>query len=337
MKFAEAIDLYVADQRIAGRINSPRTEVAYRGVLDRHRVDVGNRPPEATGREDCKRTLARWPNPNTQRCSRSILVSFYDWAMEEGYRKDNPARQTRRPKKRPTSVYRLNRDEIAGMLAATVDVWERRAIYLGICGGLRSHELRHLQGLHFDRDGLIWVSADIAKGAKERWVPAIDDLSPIIDDIRATVAPAHFVLQGSYRGGGSFGSGQVHRFYPTRPMSSQTLQRIVHRVAERAGIVAHVHPHLMRHAYATQVAQHSGIEFAQAMLGHADLRTTQGYVGTPSSDQLREAVIGLSFTGGSRTGVPDDANELERRGRDSNPRGAAAHDLKGSPTSGGLA
>ena len=40
------------------------------------------------------------------------------WAMEEGYRKDNPVEQTRRPKKRPAEVYRLTREEAVRMLAA---------------------------------------------------------------------------------------------------------------------------------------------------------------------------------------------------------------------------
>jgi len=317
LTFSQAIDFYIADQRAARRINSPRTEVAYRSVLDRHREDVGNRDPRTIGREDCKRTLTRWPNPNTQRCSRSILVAFYDWAMEEGYRRDNPARQTRRPKRRSTSVYRLTRDEIVAMLAACETSFERRAVYLGVCAGLRSHELRHLQGRHFEREFWIWVSADIAKGGRERWVPVIADLEPIVNEIRQTVASEHFVLPGSYVGGGSFGSGQIRRTYPTQPASSQTLQRTVSAVAQRAGITAHIHPHLMRYAYADHIARHAGLGVAQALLGHADVRTTQNYAGTPTLGELADAVLGMSFAGYP---PEDEPNEPERRGRDSNPR-----------------
>ena len=317
MKFAEAIDLYIADQRIAGRINSDLTEVAYRSVLDRHQIDIANRDPRLIGRDDVKRTLARWSNPNTQRCSRSILVAFYDWTLEEGIRPTNPARQTRRPRKRPTSVYRLNRTEIAAILAACQTTFERRAIHLGICAGLRSHELRHLQGLHFDRDGWLWVSADIAKGGRERWVPVLAELEPVIDELRQTVAPAHFVLPGSFRGGGSFGSEPVHRIYPTRPASSQTLQRTVAAVAKRAGIAAHVHPHLMRHAFADHIARHAGLEVAQALLGHADVKTTQHYTGAPTLDEIANAVQGLTFRGYTPA---DDPIQPVRRGRDSNPR-----------------
>ena len=63
--------------------------------LDRHGDDVDDRDPRYTNRDDVKRTLRRWSHPNSQSKYRSVLVSFYDWVMEEGLRADNPARQTR--------------------------------------------------------------------------------------------------------------------------------------------------------------------------------------------------------------------------------------------------
>lgn len=137
MNFAEAVDRYIADMWSQGRMRSPSTERSYRSILKRHREDVENRDAQYVGRTDVKRTLARCPNPNTQRVGRAVLVSFYDWTMEAGYRKHNPARQTRSPKKQPTHVYRLVREEAVAMLGAARSTRERRAIYLGICAGLR--------------------------------------------------------------------------------------------------------------------------------------------------------------------------------------------------------
>src|SRR5215210_7124054 len=114
--------------------------------------------------------------------------------MEEGLRTDNPAEQTRRPRRQPTAVYRLTRQEAASMLAAAHGKRERRAIYLGICAGLRNAELCGLRGGHFARDGFVWVSADIAKGGRERWVPLLPDLEPIVADIRAHVSEEEYVL-----------------------------------------------------------------------------------------------------------------------------------------------
>jgi site-specific recombinase XerD len=99
MKFDAAVDEFLAEYTTAGRINSKNTLAAYRYALECLGKDCGNRDPRTIGRNDVKKTLARWPGANTQRARRAAIVAFFDWAMEEGYRKDNPARQTRRPKK----------------------------------------------------------------------------------------------------------------------------------------------------------------------------------------------------------------------------------------------
>lgn len=293
MTFSQAIEQYMTDMQAAGRINSARTERSYRDILGAHAEDVGNRDPRTVGRTDCKRTLARWPNPNTQRGRRSVLVSFYRWAVEEGIRKDNPAEQTRRPRKRPTNVYRLTRTEATALLVAAKPGLERRAVYLGMCAGLRSAELRGLKGLHFERPGFVWVSPDIAKGGRERWVPIIGDLAPIADDIVATVAPAHYVLNARANINPPFNTKS--RPIPDRPMGGATLWRLVRDVALRAGIVAHIHPHLLRHAFGDHIAKRTGLNVARELMGHADVSTTQIYTGSSSLDELAQAVANVSF------------------------------------------
>src|ERR671923_291801 len=75
------------------------------------------------------------------------------------------------------TLYLLTREEVARMLAAASTRRERRVIFLGICAGLRNQELRGLQGRHFERPGWIWISGDIAKGGRERWIPVIEELA----------------------------------------------------------------------------------------------------------------------------------------------------------------
>ena len=301
MRFGDAIDLFVADWRAAGRIGSPRTEATYRRLLELHADDVGNRDPRATGRADVKRTLGRWEKPNTIRGRRAVLVSFYDWAMEEGLRRDNPARQTRRPKKRPTAVYRLTREEVLALQAACRDPLERRAIFLGTCAGLRSAELRGLRGRHLDRDGWIHVSADIAKGGRERWVPVTRDLEAVVAEIRTDVGASHFVLHARRVVDPPRNSRSIA--VPERPMGATTIYRLVRDLARRAGIGAHVHPHLLRHAYCDHIARHAGLTTAQALMGHADVSTTQGYVGRPTLEELAGAVRDVSFLPAAEAGA----------------------------------
>jgi integrase len=113
--------------------------------------------------------------------------------MEEGCRRDNPARQTRRPKAKPPKVYRLTRSEAAAFLAAAETVRERRIAQIGICAGAQLRA-RGLQGRHFQRAAWVWISADIAKGGRRRWIPVLPELEPVAREIRETVAPDGYVI-----------------------------------------------------------------------------------------------------------------------------------------------
>lgn len=304
MKFSEAIDAYVADMRAEGRMTSDPTERSYRSCLDAHADDVDNRDPRYTNRQDVKKTLGRWPNPNTRRTRRAVLVSFYDWAMQElePPRKDNPARQTRPPRATKTTVYRLTRDEAAAFMRTAKTTREQRIAYLGVGAGIRLNEFQGLQGRHFRRPGWIWISADIGKGGRERWIPVVVDLLPVVERIRATVNDDEYVIPAErWRDPGANTSKvQLYR----RQASRQVFRTVVETLGSRAGIHAHLHPHLMRHAFADHVARHAGVRNAQFMLGHADLGTTETYLGEPTLDELAASIRGLSFLDPTGTDVP---------------------------------
>lgn len=292
MKFSAAIDEFIADMRSDGRINSDGTETSYRSRLGAHADDVSNRDPRLVGRDDVKRTLGRWPHPNTKHQARSVLVSFYDWMMEEGRRETNPARQTRKPRRREPKIYRLTRTEVIAMLdVSRTDRRERRAIHLGFCVGLRNAELRSLRGANFAREG--WVRV-LGKGDKERWEPVIDELIPVVAEIREHVAADHYVLPALRWANPPKNTKRVE--LPGQMTSSQSLRRLVMAVAERAGIDAHIHPHLMRHAFGDHIGRHAGPRAAQALMGHASIETTTGtYMGAPSLDELAASVRGFRF------------------------------------------
>lgn len=299
--FAEAIDAFLRDMWTEGRVTSKNTERTYRDALYLHADDVlkTGRNWQTSERQSVKLTMARWSNPNTIKSRLAAIVSFYDWCMQEGYRKDNPARQVRRPKARKAQVYRMTRDEAVAMLRAASDKYERRIVTLGICHGLRNAELRGLQGRHFERPGFIWLSTDIAKGGRERWVPVVVEALAVVEEIRATVGSSEYVLPHLMPTGGAAqvirGGAPIFREDATLPCSQQHVGRVVARVARKAGIRGHVTPHSMRHAYAEHVSRHSGVKAAQALLGHADIGTTQLYLDTPTLDELAAAVEGFGY------------------------------------------
>jgi site-specific recombinase XerD len=295
MTFGHAIDLYIADMRAEGRMTSDKTERTYRDCLYLHADDVGNRDPRYTNRQDVRKTLRRWENPNAQRTRRAALVGFYDWAMQElePGRKDNPARQTRPPRKRKSTVYRMTREETAAFMLAARTQREQRIAYLGVCAGVRLQELQGLQGRHFKRAGYVWVSADIGKGGRERWIPVLVDLLPLVEDrgARRVRHPAERWRDP--------GHNKTKAALLKRPASRQAFRTVVETLGERAGI----HAHLVRHAFADHVARQAGVRSAQFLLGHATLGTTEAYIGEPTLDELTAATEGVSFLDDKRTGV----------------------------------
>jgi integrase/recombinase XerD len=301
VRFDVAIDEFIAEMQSQGRINSPATERDYRLVLYAHSDDVDNRDPRYTGREDVKKTLRRWLHPNSKRKNRSIIVSFYRWMVEEGMRPHNPAEQTPRPRSRPPVTRRLTREEVARLLGAVTTDREKRVIYLGVYAGLRNGELRGLRGRHFERGGFIWVSADIGKGGRERWVPVKDEVAFVVERIRADVGPDEYILPAQRWRNPPHNVEKTD--YAKRPSSSQALGKLVRDVAARAGIKGRVYPHLLRHAFAEEVTRHAGLHEAQHLLGHSDSRTTEIYAGKPTLDELKAAIAGFTFGVLTRTDV----------------------------------
>jgi len=204
--FDRAIELFLEDMFSLGRLTTDHSIAEYRRTVRKHAEDAGGARPDATTRDHIKQTLRRWSHPNTKRRKRSMLVSFYDWMVEEGLRPENPARQIRAPRGREPRVRRLTLDETRAFLAAAEGRIERRMAYLAACAGLRCSELRLLRGLHFAREGWILISADLAKGGRERWVPVMVDLEPVVSDIRATTPDEHHVLPATELVGSAAGS-----------------------------------------------------------------------------------------------------------------------------------
>jgi integrase/recombinase XerD len=294
VKFSAVIDLYVADRRSQGRINSPNTETAYRRVLNLHCDDVNGRDPAKTGRNDIKTTLRRWQHPNSQRQAHAVLTSFYDWAMEESIRETNPARMVIRARPRKPAIYRPTRTEVIRLMdASNQRRRDRWVIHLGVLAGLRRQELRLLQGRHLANPGWIWVSPDIAKRSRERWLPIPEELQPIINEILATVGPGDYVTPTRKTANLQH---TEHVEQPDKPISGSGLYQLVKRVGKRANLGHSVTPHTLRHAYGDHTARYAGLRAAQELLGHESVATTEGtYTGRVSRDELAISIQGFRY------------------------------------------
>lgn len=148
MKWDTAIDAFLEHMKGAGRINSPGSERAYRDTLRRHAEDCERDDPRESTYEDALRTLARWPHPNTKRNWHAIISSFSGWMVRHRHRKDNPADQIERAKKRKPEAPRLRQDEALAMLAACETARERRGWFAELPRGPAWRAMRMRCGAH---------------------------------------------------------------------------------------------------------------------------------------------------------------------------------------------
>lgn len=146
-----------------------------------------------------------------------------------------------------------------------VSVRDRALLELAYSSGLR---LSELAGLDVDRVDLTGGEVRVwGKGAKERVVPVG---AAARDAIAAWLVQRAALPVGDERALFVGASG--------RRMSGRTIERRVAAWAIRQGLDHHVHPHMLRHSFASHVLQSSGdLRAVQEMLGHASIASTQVY------------------------------------------------------------
>lgn len=173
----------------------------------------------------------------------------------------------------------LTREEAAALLAvpnrrAPTGIRNRALLRMMYRAGLRCSEAIDLK----PRDVQLEqheVRVNAGKGDKDRIVPFDQQTAEVLDRWKSIRPKSEYLfctLQG-----GRLDDGYV--------------RAMVARYARRAGIEIRVHPHLLRHTFATELLKEGfSIVAIQKMLGHADLRTTELYLHIVD-EELREKMI----------------------------------------------
>ena len=199
----------------------------------------------------------------------SALRTFFDFCMREAMMTRNPARAVSAPKASRRLPNTLDTDRAGALVELDgedlLSLRDRAMLELTYSSGLRLSELCALAVADADLEGgLVRV---LGKGRKVRVVPIGRHAREAVRAwlaVRADLAgPGESALFVSRRG---------------RRISARTVQaRFAKRALER-GIGVHVHPHMLRHSFATHLLESSGdLRAVQELLGHADIGTTQVY------------------------------------------------------------
>lgn len=197
----------------------------------------------------------------------SAVRSFYRFLNRERGSQLNPALGLRAPKSPRKLPQVLDPDEASRLVEVSTDGplgrRDRAMLELFYSSGLRLSELCGLRWRGLDlADGLVTV---LGKGGKSRVVPVGSHARKALEAWKTASAPASPdapVFPG--RQGG--------------PISPRTVQVRLRALAMQQGLFKRVHPHLLRHSFASHMLESSGdLRGVQELLGHADIATTQVY------------------------------------------------------------
>ncbi len=265
---AEYLDELASERRLA-----PRTLRAYKQDLARLREACGA-PPEAQQGADLRRLAAglaaRGLSGRSIGRTFSAWRGFFRWLSRTHAESIDPCLGLRAPRTARALPASLSPDQAQALLDAeptgALEVRDKAMFELFYSSGLR---LSELAGLDLAAAGEIAAGevTVLGKRARKRVVPvgrkAREALSHWIARRHAMAAaqePALFVGRHGAR------------------LSARMIELRLARWAARRGAPLAVHPHMLRHSFASHLLQSSGdLRAVQELLGHASIRTTQIY------------------------------------------------------------
>jgi site-specific recombinase XerD len=157
----------------------------------------------------------------------------------------------------------LSREEVQALLEAPHDLRHRAMLAILYGSGLRVSEVTRLKVADIDgARNVLWVR--FGKGRKDRQALLPPKLRELLRCYWRSRRPSDWLFPGAR---------------PAQPVSVKTIFMACRKAARTAGITKSVHPHLLRHAFATHLLEAgTNLRTIQILLGHANLETTARYL-----------------------------------------------------------
>ena len=202
----------------------------------------------------------------------SAVRTFYRYLLKENQVENNPAQGVRAPKSAKKLPKTMNPDELDHLLTYDevdeqdpLNIRDKAMMELFYSSGLRLAELVSVDLNQINQqDKSLLV---VGKGNKSRLLPvgkmaliAINDWLKVRDYLANPQEKALFVSKRGKR------------------ISHRAVQQRLKQQAEKQGSIQKLHPHLLRHSFASHLLESSAdLRAVQELLGHADISTTQIY------------------------------------------------------------
>ena len=233
-------------------------------------LEFSNKSPETIDQDDIKSFMAS--NLENQSSSSTIVfLAAIKYAFSNILDKDLTLK-IKRPKKEERIPTVLTKEETKALLDALETKKSRLMISLIYACGFRVSELLNLKIKDLNLDEKTGYVRQ-GKGRKDRRFNIPDSLLKTLEkQANFQQEQGHEYLFTGYKG----------------QLSARNIQKIVNKAAVKAQIKKSVHPHTLRHSFATHLLENNvDIRKIQELLGHRDLNTTQRYAHV-SQEELKK-------------------------------------------------
>jgi len=270
------------------RALSPHTLRAYGGDLHRFvaflAAEFLNQPPESVRPQDVdalavRSFLAHLSRADVGRRSQgralSAVRSLFRFACREGELTTNPAAAIRTPKHPKHLPRHLRPGEVENLIEQPAGddplaLRDRAFLELLYASGLRVGELVSLDWDDLDLTGR--VLRVLGKGGKERMVPFGKPAGEALRAWRAASAALRPGVPAAGEPEPVFLNSRGGR------LTDRSVRRLLDRYADAAKLPPGIHPHTLRHTFATHLLEGGAdLRAIQELLGHSSLGTTQKY------------------------------------------------------------
>jgi integrase/recombinase XerC len=200
----------------------------------------------------------------------SAIRSFYNFLLKNRLADCNPAQQIKAPRQARKLPKTLDVDQINGLLEAgtssAIEIRDLAMFELFYSSGLRLSELAALNLADVDlTDNSLIVRS--GKGGKSRILPigskAVTAINGWLQQRLKNISASETALFVSIRG--------------TR-LGQRSIELRLEQWCKKKGIAEHIHPHMLRHSFASHLLECSqDLRAVQELLGHSNISTTQIY------------------------------------------------------------
>jgi integrase/recombinase XerD len=251
---------------------SKNSEYTLRNYVNFNRkfLEYIKKNPENITEDDVKLYLSENLN-NSSSSTVIVFLSALKYAFSNILKKDITY-GIKRPKKEKRIPSVLTKEEVKRMMDSIVSKKSKLMVSFIYACGFRVSELVNLKIKDLNFEEKIGKVTQ-GKGKKDRMFNLPEFL---IEDLKNQIeiqkkANQEYLFTG-----------------PNGKLSSRNLQKMVKKASVKAGIKKDVHPHTLRHSFATHLLENgTDIRYIQVLLGHANLSTTEGYAHV-SNENIRK-------------------------------------------------